>query len=135
MLNYPKFVATTSDEAFEKAKEVLVAMGHPPEKVLRLSSPKAGELCKLMATTFFGYLVVWAQEMERVSDKSGVSYQDLMAFTKLAADDFRIENKFPGVIGGHCVMPNVAILRESYPSGLWDFMAQSNEMKKARENG
>ena len=88
-----------------------------------------------MATTFFGYLIVWAQEVERISDSSGVSYEDLMAFTRLVTDDFRIDNKFPGVIGGHCVMPNIAILRESYPSALWDFMAQSNEMKKARENG
>jgi hypothetical protein len=41
MLRYPKFVATRSDAAFAKAKAVLVAMGHPPEKVVRLSSPLA----------------------------------------------------------------------------------------------
>ncbi len=135
MLRYPQFVATTSDEAFEKAKAVFVAMGHPPENILRLSNPKAGELCKLMATTFFGYLIAWAQEMERISDRTGVSYDDLMAFTKLQADDFRIDNKFPGVIGGHCVMPNIAILRKTYPSPLWDFIEQSNKQKKERDNG
>jgi len=135
MLRYPRFVATTSDAAFAKASEVLVAMGHPPERITRLASPLAGEMCKLMATTFFGYLIAWAQEIERLSDRCGVSYDDLMAFTKLRADDFRIDNKFPGPIGGHCVMPNLEILRRTYPSALWDSIHQSNEQKRARDNG
>jgi len=132
MLRYPKFVATRSDAAFDKAREVFIAMGHPPENIRRLSSPLAGEMTKLLATTYFGYLIAWTQEVERLCDQSGVSYEDLMAFTELQTDDFRIDNKFPGVIGGHCVMPNIAILRESYPSPLWDFIETSNEMKKAR---
>ncbi|HAU37770.1 MAG TPA: hypothetical protein DCX07_08650 [Phycisphaerales bacterium] len=135
MLRYPKFVATKSDQAFEKAKKVLIAMGHPPENIVRLRSPMAGEVVKLLATTFFGYLIVWTQEMERLSEKCGVSYEELMSFTKLATDDFKIDNKFPGVIGGHCVMANIAILRKTFPSPLWDFMEQSNEMKKAKDNG
>jgi UDP-glucose 6-dehydrogenase len=134
MLRYPKFVATKSDVAFEKAREVLVTMGHPPENVIRLSSPLAGEMTKLLATTYFGYLIAWTQEIERLSDQTGVSYEELMAFTRLAADDFRIDNKFPGVIGGHCVMPNIAILKKTYPMPLWDFIEQSNEKKKAREH-
>jgi UDP-N-acetyl-D-mannosaminuronate dehydrogenase len=134
MLRYPKFVATASDEAFAKARDVLVAMGHAPESIVRLSSTLAGEMCKLMATTFFGFLIAWSQEIERLSEKCGVSYEELMAFTKLATDDFRIDNKFPGVIGGHCVMPNIAILQEAYPSPLWDFIEQSNEQKKASVN-
>jgi hypothetical protein len=90
-------------------------------------------LCKLLATTFFGYLIVWAQELERLSDRSGVPFEELMAFTKLQADDFAIANKTSGVIGGHCVMPNIEILRKSFPSPLWEALWQSNEMKKARE--
>jgi hypothetical protein len=134
MLRYPKFVATRSDAAFEKARAVLVAMGHPPEKTIRLSSPLAGELCKLLATTFFGYLIAWAQELERLADRSGVPFEELMAFTKLQADDFVIAGKTPGVIGGHCVMPNIEILRKAYPSPLWEYLWQSNEEKKRREN-
>lgn len=134
MLRHPKFVATTSDLAFDRASDVLVAMGHAPSDIVRLSSPKAGELTKLLATTFFGYLIAWAQEMERLSDQSGVPYEDLMAFTRLATDDFHIDNKFPGVIGGHCVMPNIAILRRSYPSPVWDMLVQSNALKMDRED-
>ncbi|MCD6303454.1 MAG: hypothetical protein J7M21_00655 [Planctomycetes bacterium] len=135
MLRYPKFLATTSDAAFEKAREVFEAMGHPPENIVRLSSPLAGEMCKLLATTFFGYLIAWTQEIERLSDQCGVPYEELMAFTRLETDDFRIDNKFPGVIGGHCVMPNIAILQKAYPGPLWDFIEQSNDRKKAKDHG
>jgi UDP-N-acetyl-D-mannosaminuronate dehydrogenase len=135
MLRHPKFVATQSDVAFDKARDIFIAMGHPPDRIHRLSSPLAGELTKLLATTYYGYLIAWTQEVERMSDQSGVSYEDLMAFTKLETDDFDIDNKFPGVIGGHCVMPNIAILKKSYPSPIWDFIEKSNEMKKARGDG
>ncbi len=135
MLRHPKFVATASDAAFEKARAVLIAMGHPPENIVRLSSPLAGEMCKLLATTFFGYLIIWAQEMERLGEQCGVDYEELMAFTRMNTPDFQIANKFPGVIGGHCVMPNIEILRKTFPSPLWEYLRQSNDMKKARENG
>jgi hypothetical protein len=95
----------------------------------------AGEIVKLLATTFFGYLVVWTQVIERLSSQSGLPYEELMSFTKLATSDYEIDNKFPGVIGGHCVMPNIAILQKAYPSPLWDFMKKSNDMKKEKENG
>ena len=130
LLRYPKFVATRSDRAFEKAKEILVAMGHPPENIVRLSSPIAGEIVKLLATTFFAYLIVWAHEVERLSKKCGVGYDELMSFTKLQTEDYSIANKFPGEIGGHCLMPNIEILRKAFPSPLWDYLKQSNEMKK-----
>ena len=135
MLYYPKFVATTSGIAFAKAKEILIAMGHPPESVVRLSSPLAGEIIKLLATTFFGYLIVWTQVIERLSEQSCVPYEELMRFTELPTCDYQIVGKFPGVIGGHCVMPNIEILQKTYPSPLWDFMKKSNDMKKVKENG
>ena len=129
MLRYPKFVATRSDAAYEKAKAALEAIGHPGDNIIRLSSPLAGELVKLLATSFFGYLIAWVQEVERLSEMSGISYEELMSFTKLQTDDFRIENKFPGVIGGHCVLPNIAILQKSFPLKVWDFIQDSNTRK------
>ena len=40
---------------------------------------------------------------------------------------------FPGIIGGHCVMPNIEILRKFQPSQLLEAIRASNEMKKKRE--
>lgn len=129
MLRYLKFVATRSDAAFEKAKVALEAIGHPAQNIVRLSSPLAGELVKLLATTFFGYLIVWGQEVERLSEVSGIAYEELMSFTKLETDDFRIDNKFPGFISGHCVMQNLAILQKTFPLKIWDFIEESNRRK------
>ncbi len=134
MLMHPKFVGTRSDAAFEKAKAALCAIGHPPASIVRLSSPLASELVKLLATTYFGYLIVWAQEIERLARKSGVPYEQLMSFTRIETSDFSIRGKYPGVIGGHCVMPNIEILNRFYPSPLWEQMKRSNELK-AKEAG
>ena len=37
---------------------------------------------------------------------------------------------FSGVIGGHCVMPNIAILRQQFPSGFLEAIVKSNAMKQ-----
>ena len=40
---------------------------------------------------------------------------------------------FPGVIGGHCVMPNIAILRKFDDSALLQAIQTSNRAKIDRE--
>ena len=60
-------------------------------------------------------------------------FDELMSFLQLQSGDLRIENKTAGVIGGHCVMPNIAILRKTYPSPLWDYLENSNNLKIQRE--
>jgi len=130
MLHYPKFVATSSGIAFDKAKEILEQMGHPAKKILHLTDSFVGELSKLLATTFFGYMIVWTQEIERMSKQFNVDYDELMSFTKLLTDDFNISQIYPGVIGGHCVMQNIEILNNVYPTMLWDYMMQSNDKKR-----
>jgi hypothetical protein len=40
---------------------------------------------------------------------------------------------FPGVIGGHCVMPNIEILKELADTPLLQVMRRSNAQKAARE--
>ena len=39
----------------------------------------------------------------------------------------------PGLIGGHCIMPNIEILNELGPSEILRAIRSSNEQKKARE--
>lgn len=133
MLRHPKFVATRSDLAFEKAKKIFVAIGHAPEDIRRLSSPLAGEIVKLLATTYFGYLLAWTQEVERLSDKMNLSFDELMTFTILDTPDFDICGKYPGIIGGHCVMQNIEILQQCFPSAMWDMIQKSNDLKTERE--
>ena len=37
---------------------------------------------------------------------------------------------FPGEIGGHCVMPNIEILLQKFPSNLLQAIVQSNTLKQ-----
>ncbi len=126
MLRHLKFVATESDIAFGAAHLVLVAMGHPAAQIRRLHQPLAGELTKLLATSLYGYLIVWAQEMEALSSQCGVPYDELTAFLEIETSDFDIRSKVPGVIGGHCVTQNLELLQSAFPSPLWDVILQVN---------
>jgi hypothetical protein len=40
---------------------------------------------------------------------------------------------FPGIIGGHCVMPNIEILRKFDQSVILEAIQTSNRMKIERE--
>jgi UDP-N-acetyl-D-mannosaminuronate dehydrogenase len=97
-----------------------------------LPSPESTELAKLTETTYFGLLIAWAQELERRCDDLGLDYDDIVAFYEEIA--FLPPAKyFPGVIGGHCVMPNIELLDQLGPSALLDAIRSSDRMKRARE--
>ena len=91
---------------------------------------KLGELSKLLETTWLGILVGWAQEIERMASQCGGSYDEVNAFIKEVS--FLPSHVFPGRIGGHCVMPNIAILRAKFPSRMLGAIVESN-MQKEKE--
>ena len=97
-----------------------------------LSTPEASELAKLTETTYFGLLIAWAQELERYCDRSGASYHEIVSFYE-EVSFFPSTKYFPGVIGGHCVMPNIEILRKFEDSQLLKAIQASNRAKIERE--
>ena len=90
-------------------------------------TPDIAELSKLLETTYFGVLIGWAQEVERLAAQYDGSYDDVVSFIKEV--DFLPSHIFPGVIGGHCVMPNIAILRQHVNSDFLEAVVNSNEAK------
>jgi len=86
-------------------------------KAKLLASPEASEIAKLTETTYFGLLIAWAQEVERYCTKLGANYDEVVSFYD-EIKFFPQVKYFPGEIGGHCVMPNIAILSQQFPSGL-----------------
>ncbi len=91
-------------------------------------SPELGELAKLLETTYLGILIAWAQEVERLAAHYGGKFEDVNAFVEEI--DFLPSGIFPGRIGGHCVMPNIAILRTQLKSKFLDTVVESNETKE-----
>lgn len=126
---YAKFIGALAPEDGMKAARHFESAGF---KTRVLSSPEATELAKLTETSYFGVMIAWAQEVERYCDQASVSYDEVVSIYQ-EISFFPSAQYFPGIIGGHCVMPNIEILRKFQPSALLDAIQTSNRMKIERE--
>jgi UDP-N-acetyl-D-mannosaminuronate dehydrogenase len=126
LLHYTKFVGALDPRSGQRAVEHYEGIGM---KAKLLASPEASEIAKLTETTYFGLLIAWAQEVERYCTKLGANYDEVVSFYN-EIKFFPQEKYFPGEIGGHCVMPNIAILGQQFPSGLLQAIVQSNTLKQ-----
>lgn len=97
-----------------------------------LSSPEATELAKLTETTYFGLLIAWAQEAERYCDRFNEDYNEVASFWE-EIKYLPPVTYFPGIIGGHCVMPNIEILSKFDHSPILKAIEDSNQKKIKRE--
>ena len=129
MRSYAKFVGGLDLASAQEAAEHFESVGL---KTRILSSPEATELAKLTETTYFGLMIAWAQELERYCDQVGQNYGEVVSFYE-EIGFFPKVKYFPGVIGGHCVMPNIEILRKFDDSMMLRAIQSSNQMKIARE--
>ena len=76
-------------------------------------------------------MVACFQEMQRISRHFGAEFDDVVDFIE-DAHRVRFDRPvmFPGVIGGHCLIPNVELLLESYDSEFLKLILKSNEKRK-----
>jgi UDP-N-acetyl-D-mannosaminuronate dehydrogenase len=126
LLHYTKFVGALDPQSGQHAVEHFEKVGM---KTRLLNSPEASEIAKLTETTYFGLMIAWAQEVERYCTKLGADYDEVVSFYD-EIKFFPPVKYFPGAIGGHCVMPNIGILRQQFRSGLLEAIVQSNELKQ-----
>ena len=81
-------------------------------KTKKMSKPETLELAKIICdTSYFGWLINYAQISNLISIQYGVDYDEMWSF----ADEIQkfLGNRpkmFPGIIGGHCVIPNVDLI-------------------------
>lgn len=129
MHHYTKFVGALDNTAGKKAATHFESAGF---KTKVLTSPEATELGKLAETTYFGVMIAWAQEVERFCDQVGADYNEVISlFDEIKF--FPPVKYFPGIIGGHCVMPNIEILSNIDHSPLLKAIQASNKKKIERE--
>ena len=126
---YVKFVGGVKGSDAESAVNHFRSMGMTTTV---LSSPEATELAKLTETTYFGLMIAWAQEIERYCDQLGQNYEEIVSFYK-EIGFFPPVKYVPGVIGGHCVMPNIKILHRLGLSAMLQAIESSNEQKLERD--
>jgi UDP-N-acetyl-D-mannosaminuronate dehydrogenase len=129
LAKYTKFIGAMDPAIGKYVAEHFEGAG---VKTKVLPAPEATEVAKLTETTYFGLMIAWAQEVERYCDQAGLSYEDVIAFYE-EISFFPSTKYFPGIIGGHCVMPNIKILRTFDDSPLLRAIETSNCAKVERE--
>lgn len=129
MRSYAKFIGAMDPAIAQVAADHFESLGM---KTRILSSPEATELAKLTETTYFGLMIAWAQEIERYCDQIAQNYEEIVSIYD-EISFFPKVKYFPGIIGGHCVMPNIELLRKFDDSMILRAIHASNQMKIARE--
>jgi UDP-N-acetyl-D-mannosaminuronate dehydrogenase len=125
---YTKYVGGIDADTSSEVAHHFQSVGAPTAVV---ASPETTELAKLTETTYFGLLIAWAQEVERYCDRLGLDYSEVVSFYA-EVPFFPPVTYFPGVIGGHCVMPNIEILSELADSPVLEAIRWSNAEKVSR---
>jgi UDP-N-acetyl-D-mannosaminuronate dehydrogenase len=127
LTKYVKFIGADDDAIAERAVEHFESLGMTTKVV---ASPETAELAKLTETTYFALLIGWAQTVERWAQDQGASYDEVVAFYE-EIGFFPPVKYVPGVIGGHCAMPNIELLVQSSESPFLDAIRESNAEKIA----
>jgi len=78
-----------------------------------MSTPLTLELAKIVVdTSYYGWLITYAQLSNMIAIKNKINYDEMWSF----ADEIHkfLGNRpkmFPGFIGGHCVIPNLDLIK------------------------
>jgi hypothetical protein len=127
MLHYKKFVAALDPETRRRAEEHFQAAGMKTRGIEKIETL---ELAKLAETSYFGVLIAFAQELDRYANAVGANYSEAIDFFE-EVDFLPRTRYFPGFIGGHCVIPNIHLLKQIHSAALFDAVLDSNERRAA----
>ncbi len=83
-------------------------------KTKKMSSPLTLELAKIIVdTSYYGWLINYAQLSNMIANKHGIDYDEMWTFSDEIQKYLGNRPKmYPGFIGGHCVIPNLDLIRE-----------------------
>jgi UDP-N-acetyl-D-mannosaminuronate dehydrogenase len=125
---WTKLVGGVDATASEAACKHFVKAGI---KCIALKSPLETELSKLLETIYSAWMIIFFQEMHRISKHFGADF-DMIASVIEQIHRVRLDRPlwYPGVIGGHCLIPNTELLLKSYDSEFLRLILKSNEKRK-----
>ena len=128
MRRWSKYVGGADAASAEAARLHFERLGL---KVKVLKSCAETELAKLFETTYRAWMIACFQEMHRISRALGADFNETVDFLE---DTHRVRFDrpvmFPGVIGGHCLIPNTELLLKAYDSEFLRLILESNEKRK-----
>ena len=122
---WTKYVGGANAKASEAARQHFEKLGL---KTKTLRGCAESELAKLFETTYRVWMITCFQEMHRISRYFETDFDDVVDFLE---DTHRVRLDrpimFPGVIGGHCLIPNVELLSKNYDSAFLQVALKSNK--------
>jgi len=128
MKRWTKYVGGANAVAAEAAKAHFEKLGLKT-KVLKSSTET--ELAKLFETTYRAWMIACFQEMHRISRTFGGDFDQTVDFLEdTHRQRFDRPVMFPGVIGGHCMIPNTKLLLDVYDSEFLRLILKSNDERK-----
>ena len=106
---YTKFISFDGVEIDSKIKRDLE---NRFEKIDWMSTTKTAELAKILVdTTYYGWLINYAQITKMICEKENVDFEEMWKFADEIHENLGNRPKmFPGIIGGHCVIPNLDLV-------------------------
>ena len=106
---YTKFISFDGIEIDSKIKRDLE---NRFEKIDWMSTTKTAELAKILVdTTYYGWLISYAQITKMICEKEGVDFDEMWKFADEIHENLGNRPKmYPGIIGGHCVIPNLNLV-------------------------
>ncbi len=130
LLFWTKYIGGIDEKSSELARKHFEELGL---KTKVLTGPIETELAKLFETTYRAWMIACFQEMHRISRRFGADFDQVTDFLEdTHRGRFDRPIHFPGVIGGHCLIPNAELLLESYDSEFVRLILKSNEKRKEK---
>ncbi len=107
---YTKFISSDDKQVDSKIK---LDLEKRFEKVDWMSTTKTAELAKILVdTTYYGWLINYAQITKMICEKEGVDFDEMWKFADEIHENLGNRPKmYPGIIGGHCVIPNLSLVK------------------------
>ncbi|MCV0400898.1 MAG: NAD-binding protein [Nitrosopumilus sp.] len=106
---YTKFISSDEKNIDSKIKTDLEKRF---EKIDWMSTTKTAELAKILVdTTYYGWLINYAQVTKMICEKEGIDFDEMWKFADEIHENLGNRPKmYPGIIGGHCVIPNLNLI-------------------------
>ncbi len=126
---YTKFIASDDKQLTPEIKSDLEKRF---QKVEWMSTTKTAELAKILVdTTYYGWLISYAQITKMICKKEGVDFDEMWKFADEIQDKLHNRPKmYPGIIEGHCVIPNLSLIENEN----LDMIRKINELMKSFKN-
>ena len=122
---YTKFfvISTSAPRSKWASSQYAKMMKHAGVKTKKMSKPETLELAKIICdTSYFGWLITYAQLSNMIAIEHGVDYDEMWLFSDEIHKFLGNRPKmFPGLIGGHCVIPNLDLIQNKALNFIKEF--------------